>query len=447
MYRNAMKELIAWKDNPRRKPLIVNGARQVGKTWLVCAFGAEHFDKVAHIVFLENEEMQRAFEGSLDPNRLLMLISAATGTNPHDGKTLVFFDEIQECPRALTSLKFFCEQCPHIPVIAAGSLLGVALNRGQNMRTQGTSWPVGKVDYLDLYPLTFDEFVRARENDALADLVFHGEADMIDAFSERLTDLLKTYFFVGGMPEVVQEYLDTGDFSAARAVQQRLLIDYEHDFVKHVESALEIERIRQTWHSVPLQLAREADIKRFSYASIKQGGRGRDYRDAISWLVDAGLVSKVERVSKPGLPLAGYADDVYFKLYLLDIGLLGAATGLDAATIVKGSSMFTEYKGAYAEQYVCQQLRAAGAKPYYWSADGKQTKGEVDFIIERNAELLPIEVKAEENITGGSLAAFVKRYDLKRAVRFCLRGFKEQDWLVNIPLYAVNAFLQKIGNG
>ena len=445
MYRNAMKDLIAWKDSPRRKPLIVNGARQVGKTWLVRSFGVNHFDAIAHIVFLNNEEMQRAFEGSLDPERLLMLIGAATGTNPRDGKTLVFFDEIQECPRAIASLKMFCEQRPDIPIIAAGSLLGVALNRSKG-GGRGVSWPVGKVDYLDLHPMTFDEFVRARENDMLADLLLQGDFDMIDALSERLIDLLRTYLFVGGMPEAVQEYADTGDFSSVRSIQQRLLSDYEYDFAKHAESPLEVERIRQTWHSVPVQLARESDLKRFSYASISEGGRGRDYRDAIAWLADAGLVTKVPRVSKPGIPLTGYADETYFKLYLLDVGLLGAATRLDAHVIIEGNRLFTEYKGVYAEQYICQQLKAAGMVPYYWSADGKQTKGEVDFLVERGGMPLPIEVKADENIAGGSLAAFAKRYGIDQAVRFSLREFVDQGWLTNVPLYAANAFLRNMSN-
>lgn len=440
MYRNAMIKLLAWSDSPHRKPLIVNGARQVGKTWLVLTFGANRYDSVAHVVFLENEDMKRAFAGSLDADRLLTIIGAATGTNPRDGRTLVFLDEIQECPRDITALKMFCEQRPDVPVVAAGSLLGVALNREREKDGDGTSWPVGKVDYLDLHPLSFDEFVREIGNSALADAVSQGDADLISVFSERLTDLLRIYYYVGGMPEAVCRYSETGDFAAARAVQQTLLADYEHDFSKHVESALEVERIRQTWHSVPVQLARESDLRRFSYASVREGGRGRDYRDAVAWLVDAGLVTKIPRVTKPGIPLKGYADEMYFKLYLLDIGLLGAATGLEPRVLVEGNRLFTEYKGVYAEQFVCQQLVAGGAVPYYWSADGKQKKGEVDFLLEVAGCPVPVEVKADENIAGGSLAAFVRDYGLGRAVRFSLRGLKKQDWLVNVPLYAANAF-------
>ena len=441
MYRNAMEKLLSWSDSPNRKPLIVNGARQVGKTWLVLAFGKERYDSLAHVVFLENADMKRAFEGSLDAERLLTIIGAATGTNPRDGRTLVFLDEIQECPRAITALKMFCEQRPDVPVIAAGSLLGVALSRERSEGGAGTSWPVGKVSYLDLHPLSFDEFVREVGNQALADAIGRGDADLIDVFSERLTDLLRAYYYVGGMPEAVKRYSETGDFAAARKVQQTLLADYEHDFSKHVESATEVERIRQTWRSVPVQLARESDLRRFSYASVREGGRGRDYRDAVAWLVDAGLVTRVPRVTKPGIPLKGYADETYFKLYLLDVGLLGAATGLEARVLVEGDRLFTEYKGVYAEQYVCQQLVSSGMVPYYWSADGKQKKGEVDFLVEVAGRPLPIEVKAEENVTGSSLAAFVRSYGLEKAVRFSLRGLKGQEWLTNVPLYAVNAFI------
>ena len=440
VYRNKMEDLIAWSKGPHRKPLIVNGARQVGKTWLVRTFGTEHFDALAHVVFLDNSDMQRAFAGSLDADRLLTIIGAATGTNPQDGRTLIFLDEIQECPRAITALKFFYEQRPDVPVIAAGSLLGVALNREQVNEGSGTSWPVGKVSYLNLYPMAFDEFVQELATPELASIVRGGDPDLIGAFEERLTDLLKAYLYVGGMPEAVQRYSESGDFAAARTVQLTLLMDYEHDFSKHVRSAIDVERIRQTWRSVPVQLARQTDIRRFSYASIREDGRGRgrDYRDAVAWLIDAGLVTKVPRLSKPGIPLASYAEEAYFKLYLLDIGLLGAATGLDTHTLIEGNRLFTEYKGLYAEQFVCQQLVASGLTPYYWSADGKQTKGEVDFVIEREGRIVPIEVKAVENVGGSSISQFSTRYDISPALRFSMLGWKDQGWILNIPLYAIS---------
>ena len=324
-------------------------------------------------------------------------------------------------------------------MIAAGSLLGLALSRrSENASCQEAlrSWPVGKVSFLDLHPMTFAEFVRATEGDQLASLLETADPASLKPFSERLTALLKTYLYVGGMPEAVQAFCDSSDFRIVRTIQNDLLRGYELDFSKHVESPRDTERIRETWKSVPVQLARESDMKRFVYASIKQNARGRDYRDAVSWLVDAGLVVKIPRVSKPGIPLYSYEDDAYFKLYLLDVGLLGAATNLDARTIADGDRLFTEFKGAYAEQYVCQQLVACNAsKLHYWSADGKQSKGEVDFLCERAGKVLPIEVKADKNVAGGSVSSFAKRYGIERSIRFSMRDWQDQGWLLNVPLY------------
>lgn len=443
MERNAMADLVAWKESADRKPLVVNGVRQVGKTWLVTEFARRYFESCAHVVFLDNEQAQSIFSGSLDPRRLLMLIGALTGTDPNDGNTLVFLDEIQECPRAITALKLFHEQVPGIPIIAAGSLLGVALSRGQGEsgKAQGrVSWPVGKVSYLDLYPLTFDEFVCATATPQLAELVRSGAPDMLDALSEQLTALLKQYLFVGGMPEVVKSFAKSNDLNAARRVQEDLLRGYELDFSKHVDSALMTERIRETWRSVPAQLATESDMKRFAYASIKAGARGRDYKDAISWLVDAGLVIRVPRISKPGVPIEAYADATYFKLYFADVGLLGAAAHLEASVLLDSKRQFTEYKGAYAEQFVCQHLLAMqGHAPCYWSADGKGEKGEVDFVVESGGCVVPIEVKAATNVGGRSLARFCESFGIARALRYSLLGYKDQGWLINVPLYAISA--------
>lgn len=447
MERSAMADLVSWKESADRKPLVVNGMRQVGKTWLVTEFARRHFGTCAHVVFLDNEQAQNIFAGSLDPQRLLMLIGALTGTNPNDGNTLVFLDEIQECPRAITALKLLRERAPDVPVIAAGSLLGVALNResDDSGKAHGkahgkASWPVGKVSYLDLYPLTFAEFVRAVSTPQLAELAAGGEPDMLDALGEQLGSLLAQYLFVGGMPEAVKAFAQSNDLAAARRVQEELLRGYELGFSKHVDSPLMTERIRETWRSIPVQLATESDMKRFIYASIRAGGRGRDYKDAISWLVDAGLAIRVPRVSKPGVPLASYADETYFKLYLADVGLLGAATRLDALALLDGSRQFTEYKGAYAEQFVCQHLLALqGSAPSYWSADGKGAKGEVDFIVEAGGRAVPIEVKAAGNVAGRSLARFCESFGISRAVRYSLLGYKDQGWLVNVPLYAIDA--------
>ena len=441
MKRDAMDSLVAWKTSPTRKPLVVTGARQVGKTWLVSQFGREQFGDLAHVTFLDNEEMRHAFEQSLDPDRLLGAIGIATGTNPLDGDTLVFLDEIQECPRAMTSLKLFCEQRPEVPIVAAGSLLGVALNRrGRATPHAGASlsWPVGKVDYLDMHPMTFAEFVGAAANEQLSDVIRGGDLSMMETFSERLTELLKTYLFVGGMPEAVQAFVDaSNDYARARSVQERLLRDYEYDFAKHIERPADIERTRQVWHSVPAQLASPTDSRRFTYSKVEPGGRGRDYKDAVSWLADAGLVTRVPRISRPLLPLASYEDEARFKLYLVDVGLLGAATSLDVRTILDGNELFTHFKGAYAEQFVCQELVASNrCKPRYWSGDGKRDKGEIDFLYECEGRIYPVEVKADDNVRSRSLASFAQANGIERCIRLSLLGYQDQGWMVNIPLYA-----------
>ncbi len=441
MLRDAMRELVRWKDSPIRKPLVVTGARQVGKTWLVSEFGSKHFESMAHVIFLDNEEIQAAFSTTLDPDRLLTSIGIATGTNPADGKTLVFLDEIQECPRAMTSLKLFCEKRPDVPIVAAGSLLGVAMNREpdrsrDSRQAASMSWPVGKVEYLDMHPMTFPEFLQATGEAALSSVVRECDFAQGAVFAQRLAQALRTYLFVGGMPEAVLAHAaNPADYASVRTVQERLLRDYEYDFSKHVEHPSDIERIRQTWRSVPRQLATESDNKRFAYSKIRSGGRGRDYKDAVAWLEDAGLVTKVPKVSAPQVPLESYVDDTYFKLYHLDVGLLGAATQLDARSIIEGNSLFTHFKGAYAEQYVCQSIVARnGFKPYYWSADGKRAKGEVDFVVSDGRDVWPLEVKAEKNVHGSSIAALCRDYGLKKGIRFSMRDYKDQGWLVNYPL-------------
>lgn len=422
-----MERLKAWRDSPRRKPLILQGARQVGKTWLALEFGRTCYDRVAHVVFLDNEPMRQAFEGSLSPQRLLPLISAQTGVPVEDGRTLVVFDEVQECPRALTALKLFQEQRPDVPVIAAGSLLGVALHRG-------VSFPVGKVDHLDLYPLTFIEFLMGMGEDALAEGIARQDLDLMDVFSERYTDLLKQYYCVGGMPEAVETYREGRDFGEVRSVQNRLLYDYDHDFSKHADPILS-ERIREVWQSAPSQLAREN--RRFIYSAVRPGARARGYEEAIRWLVDAGLLTRVSRIAKPGLPLASYKDLSSFKLYLLDVGLLAAASRLDVRTIVGGNSLFQEFKGALTEQYVCQQLVAGGAAvPYYWSAEN--SSGEVDFVYDHANAVIPVEVKAEDNLRARSLRSFTEKYGISRSVRLSLAGVRDQGWVLNLPLFAAD---------
>ena len=427
MYRKALENLVSWKDSPARKPLILEGARQVGKTWLALEFGRLHFSEVAHVVFLDNGPMREVFAGSLDPKRLLSAIAIATGTRAGDPDVLVVLDEIQECPRAITSLKLFCEQRPEVPIVAAGSLLGVAMH-------EGASFPVGKIDYLRLHPLTFDEFLLACGNQSLYDLLHSGDASLMDAFAERFTDELRRYYFVGGMPEAVGAYVREGTLTAARGVQERLVFGYEHDFSKHAGGAL-AERVREVWQSAPSQLAREN--RKFVYSAVRPGARARGYEEAIRWLVDAGLLMKVECVSKPGLPLKAYADRSAFKLYMLDVGLLGALGGLASQTVIDGNRLFTELKGVYAEQYVAQQLAAGKTGvPYYWAA--KNSTGEVDFLYDSGGDVVAVEVKAETNLKAKSLATFAQRYSIERSLRLSLSGWKDQGWVTNVPLYAAN---------
>ena len=426
MNRSVMEDLVSWKNRPDRKPLLLQGARQVGKTWLALELGRTAFAQVAHVVFLDNEPMKAVFEGSLSPARLLTAISAETSTRAGDPDVLIVFDEVQECPRALTALKLFCEQRPEVPIIAAGSLLGVALHGG-------VSFPVGKVEHLYVHPMTFYEYLRATDS-ALADILGASDLTLIDAFAERFIDSLKTYYYIGGMPEAVAAYARSGDFAESRRVQERLLFDYEHDFSKHATPLL-AERIRKVWRSAPSQLAREN--KKFVYTAVRPGARARNFEEAIGWLVDAGLLIRVNRVSKPGLPLDAYRDLGAFKLYFLDVGLLGAASKLNVKTVVDGATLFEEFKGALTEQFVCQQLVATGKlAPRYWSAEN--SLGEVDFLYDYEGRVVPVEVKAETNLKGKSLSSFAKKYGIERSLRLSLAGFKDQGWVVNVPLYAVN---------
>lgn len=425
MERFAIKSLVDWKESPRRRPLLVQGARQVGKTWLIKEFGRTHYSAVAYINFLDDEAMIDQFEGELSPSRLLDAVTFYTGVNAKDPATLVVFDEIQECPRAITSLKTFAERRPETHLIAAGSLLGVALH-------QGVSFPVGKVDHLPIYPMTFDEFLVATGNDSMRKVLHDGDFSLVNSFEERYIEQLRRYYFIGGMPDAVQTYLDTDDLNKVRDVHNRLLFDYEHDFSKYAPPSL-AEKIRLIWGSIPGQLAREN--KKFIYSAVRTGARARGYEEAIQWLVDAGLILRVNRISKPGLPLAAYVDKDAFKTYFFDVGLLGAANRLSPSILVEGSELFSEFKGALAENYVCQEMMATGkVVPYYWSAEN--SSGEIDFVYDHDRQIVPVEVKASVNLQAKSLRLFVEKHRLGRGLRLSLDGLKEQDWVVNLPLYA-----------
>ena len=359
MFRKSLKDLLTWKNSKARKPLIIRGARQVGKTWLMKEFGKTNYEKVAYINFDNNERMESLFSGNLDIERIITALQIETGVKIGAQNTLIIFDEVQEVPRALTSLKYFCENAPEYHVIAAGSLLGVALHAG-------TSFPVGKVEFLDLYPLNFLEFLSAMGNEALVELLISKDFSLITSFKGKYIDLLKQYYYIGGMPAVVASFIEDSDYGKVRQLQKEILMAYEQDFSKHAPNEA-VPRIRMLWSSTPAQLAKEN--RKFIYGLIRQGARAKEYELAMTWLIDCGLIYKIGRVTKPNMPLMAYQDFNAFKLYVLDVGLLGAMSDLDLKSLLEGNKLFEEFKGALTEQYVLQQLIASReVTPYYWSA-------------------------------------------------------------------------------
>lgn len=425
MIRNAMSELIQWKGSKVRKPLIIRGARQVGKTWLMKEFGRTNFSDVAYINFENNDRMARLFQTDFDISRILLGLQIETGVQINKN-TLLIFDEIQEVPMALTALKYFVEKSPEYFILAAGSTLGIALH-------EGSSFPVGKVDFMDLHPLSFLEFLGATGNHQLNEIIKSGELDLMGTFASKLMELLKLYFFVGGMPEAVLVYSDTGNLDQVRSVHHRLLLSYELDFSKHVPNVL-LPRLRQTWRSIPTQLAKEN--KKFIYGLVKKGARAREYEIALEWLIDMGLVHKVNRITKPGIPLSAYQDQNAFKLYMLDVGLLSAFSNLDSRSLLEGNLVFEEFKGALTEQFVFQEITAGEIQElFYWSAD----KGiaEVDFICQIKDRIIPIEVKAAGNLRSKSLQSYNDRFHPEKSIRTSMADFRDQGWLCNIPLYAI----------
>jgi len=426
MERFLMDDLVGWKNSVRRKPLVLNGARQVGKTWLLMEFGARHFESVAYVNLDNNLGLASQFDVGYDLPRILLMIQAESGQRVIPGKTLVVLDEVQECPKALTSLKYFCENAPELAVAAAGSLLGITFH-------EGTGYPVGKVDMLGLHPLSFREFLDATGNPMLREVVDSGDKQLLGSLAAKFRELLKQYYFVGGMPEAVATFVESADLSAVRAVQEGVLFGYERDISKHLGAA-GAERALSAWRSLPAHLGQEN--KKFVFGHIGKGARARDYRSAITWLTQAGIATRVPRVSKPGVPLSAYADESAFKLFSLDVGLLCALSRLDASSIVDGNALFTEFRGALTEQYVCQQLVSdCNLSPCYWSAEN--SRGEVDFLVQRGGRVYPIEVQAEENLRSKSLRAFSGRYPGTVPRRFSLSGFCDQGWMRNVPLYAI----------
>ena len=426
MYRIAIEKLYKWKSSTRRKPLIIEGARQVGKTWLMKEFGKQAYADTVYINFDSNSRMADLFSADLDTDRLIMGLELYAGRKINPENTLLVFDEVQEVPRALTSLKYFYENAPQYHIVCAGSLLGIALH-------QGTSFPVGKVDFLKLYPLSFSEFLMATGNERFAELLKNRDYEMITSFKQTFIDALKHYFFVGGMPEAVQSFAESKDFNEIRAIQKRILAAYEQDFSKHAPNEI-VPKIRMLWNSIPSQLAREN--KKFIYGLVREGGRAREYETAIMWLSDCGLVHKVSRVNAAGIPLKAYEDLKAFKLFIVDVGLLGCMTGLRQRTLLDGDDLFVEFKGALTEQYVCQQLKTIeDLGVYYYTND--RGSCEIDFVVDTGEQIVPIEVKAETNLRAKSLKTYRERFEPELSVRTSMADYKKEDWLLNLPLYAI----------
>lgn len=426
MYRIAIEKLYKWKNSKRRKPLIIEGARQVGKTWLMKEFGKQAYADTVYINFDSNSRMADLFSADLDTDRLIMGLELYAGRKINPDNTLLIFDEVQEVPRALASLKYFYENAPQYHIVCAGSLLGIALH-------QGTSFPVGKVDFLKLYPLSFSEFLMATGNERFAELLKNQDYEMIASFKQTYIDALKHYYFVGGMPEAVQSFAESKDFNEVRAIQKRILAAYEQDFSKHAPNEI-VPKIRMLWNRIPSQLAREN--KKFIYGLVREGGRAREYETAIMWLSDCGLVHKVSRVNAAGIPLKAYEDLKAFKLFIVDVGLLGCMTGLRQRTLLDGDDLFVEFKGALTEQYVCQQLKTIeDLGIYYYTND--RGSCEIDFVVDTGEQIVPIEVKAETNLRAKSLKTYRERFEPELSVRTSMADYKKEDWLLNLPLYAI----------
>lgn len=432
MYRDKMNELKKWKDSPTRKPLIIRGARQVGKTWLMKEFGKQYYKKCAYINFDDNSRMDKLLEDDFDLDKIIQGLKIESNVNIEPENTLIILDEIQETPKALKALKYFYENANQYHIVSAGSLLGVAIH-------EGTSFPVGKVDFLDLAPLSFFEFLEALGEENLLQLLKENDFDMIGVFNSKLKEFLKLYYYVGGMPEAVNSYAQNKDLKEVRKIQKRLLEAYEQDFSKHAPSNI-VPRIRQLWNNIPTQLAKEN--KKFIYGLVREGARAREYEIALSWLIDCGLVYQINRVTTSKVPLSAYQDFNAFKLYLLDVGLLSAMSGIDAKTLLEGNDVFEEFKGSLTEQYVlCQLKECTDLDVFYWSSDTGTS--ELDFITQIGKDNVPIEVKASENLQAKSLKSFVQKYETKFNVRTSMSDYRNDDWITNIPLYCI-ANIEKI---
>lgn len=430
MDRDALEKLVEWKTKKSSKPLIIKGARQVGKTWLMKEFGQLYFEQTIYINFEQNNRMKLLFEGDFNIKRIIEGIEIYIGYKIDAEKSLLIFDEIQEVPRALNSLKYFNEDAPEYRIICAGSLLGVTLH-------QESAFPVGKVEFLDLYPLSFLEFLNAYGFNQFKLLLTNGDYEMANVFNQDYINLLKQYFIVGGLPEVVVNFVENQNYNEVREIQNRILRSYEQDFSKHAPNDI-VPRIRMMWNSIPSQLAKEN--KKYIYGLIKQGSRAKDFELALMWLIDSGLVHKISRVNTINLPLKAYEDLKAFKLYILDVGLLSCMVNLDPDVILDSNNLFVEFKGSLSEQYVLQQL--IGKKNidiFYWSSD--TGSAEVDFVLDTGKSIIPLEVKAEQNLKSKSLRMYYEKFNPALSVRTSMTNYKKEDWLLNLPLWSIEKII------
>lgn len=426
MYRYAIKDLVAWKNSENHMPLIIQGARQVGKTWLMKEFGKQEYKQVAYISFDNNPRLDALFQKDLNIKRIIDGLNIEVGFNITPKDTLIIFDEIQENPLALTSLKYFSENAPNYDIVAAGSLLGVAHHKG-------TGFPVGKVEYLNLYPLSFKEFLLAVNEDQILEIIENNDFDMQKVFKERIIDLLRRYCYVGGMPKAVLSYSEKQDYNLVRKIQKNILTDYEGDFSKHIPIE-QVERTRLLWNAIPSQLVKEN--KKCVYGKIKQGARAKDFEIALNWLIDSGLVHKVSRVSEPNMPLKAYEDVSAYKLFLLDVGLLGAMTDLDVRSLLENDKLFNDYNGAITEQYVLQEFKTLHDLPiFYWTSN----RAELDFIIQYKNNIIPVEAKATVNLQAKSLKSYRQKYEPAISIRTSLADYEENQGLYNIPLFDISS--------
>lgn len=432
MERFIMDELVKWKTKKKRKPLIIHGARQTGKTWIMQEFGKRYFETCIYINFENNERMKNTFEKDYDIKRIITALKIEANQSFQAENTLLIFDEIQEVPKAMTALKYFYENAPEYNIVAAGSLLGMSLHAG-------TSFPVGKVEFLHLYPLNFREFLKALNEDALADLLIQNDFALLNTFRTKYIELLKKYYYIGGMPEAIMTFIETDDMKEVRKVQNELLLYYESDFSKHAPVE-QYPRIQMVWNSIPAQLAKEN--RKFIYGIIREGARAKDYEIAIQWLMDYGLIHKSYRINKPGLPLISYMDQSSFKMFMLDIGLLAAKGELSAKTLLEGNRIFEEFKGALTEQFVAQELASNQHKLYYYATNN--SSGKIDFMIQKEEHVIPIEVKAEENLRAQSLKAYCKKYEPEIAIRASMSAYRQEDWMCNVPLFDLAYYLNSI---